>query len=201
MKIIGITGPTGAGKTTALNALTALGARVIDADAVYHELREESAPMREALLERFGVSILDGRGKIDRKRLGNVVFGDPAALADLNAVTHRFVTAEIERQEEAAAHEGCPAVAIDAIALIESGVAARCDAVVGILAPKELRVERIMAREGISEAYARRRVEAQQGDEFFRAGCTHILVNDGAEGAPAFAERALILFEQILEED
>ena len=194
MKIIGITGPTGAGKTTALNALTALGARVIDADAVYHELLEESAPMREALLERFGVSILDGRGKIDRKRLGNVVFGDPAALAGL-------VTAEIERQEEAAAHEGCPAVAIDAIALIESGVAARCDAVVGILAPKELRVERIMAREGISEAYARRRVEAQQGDEFFRAGCTHILVNDGAEEAPAFAERALILFEQILEGD
>ena len=84
MKIIGITGPTGAGKTTALNALTSLGACVIDADAVYHRLLEESLPMREALTARFG-DIGDGAGGIDRKKLGNVVFMDPAALAELNA--------------------------------------------------------------------------------------------------------------------
>ena len=90
MKIIGITGPTGAGKTTALGALTALGACIIDADAVYHRLLEESAPLREALTARFG-DICDQMGRIDRKKLGEQVFTDPAALADLNGITHRFV--------------------------------------------------------------------------------------------------------------
>ncbi|WP_130871152.1 dephospho-CoA kinase [Intestinimonas massiliensis (ex Afouda et al. 2020)] len=193
MKRIGITGPTGAGKTTALNALTSLGAHVIDADAVYHDLLESSAPMKEALTERFGTGILDDQGKIDRKALGNVVFADPQALSDLNAITHRFVLAEIDRQAARAEAEGRPAVAIDAIALIESGAAEGCDAVVGVLAPKEVRVRRIMAREGISEEYARKRVEAQQGDEFFRSRCTHILEN-GGQDPKAFEDQALALF-------
>ena len=201
MKIIGITGPTGAGKTTALRALADLGACVIDADAVYHRLLEESAPMREALTARFGASILDDGGKIDRKRLGNLVFGDPAALADLNAITHRFVEEEIARLEAQAAREGRPAVAIDAIALIESGVADRCDAVVGVLAPRELRVRRIMAREGIPEDYARRRVEAQREDEFYRTSCGYLLENNGEGDEAAFADRARTLFAELLEED
>lgn len=193
MKRIGITGPTGAGKTTALNALTSLGVHVIDADKVYHDLLESSIPMREALTNRFGAGILDGTGGIDRKALGNVVFADADALADLNAITHRFVLEEIERQTALAEAEGRPAVAIDAIALIESGAAEGCDAVVGILAPKQVRIRRIMAREGISEEYARKRVEAQQDDDFFRAHCTHILEN-GGEDAGAFEAQALALF-------
>ena len=201
MKIIGITGPTGAGKTTALRALADLGACVIDADAVYHQLLEGSAPMREALTARFGASILDDGGKIDRKRLGNLVFGDPAALADLNAITHRFVEEEIARLEAQAVKEGRPAVAIDAIALIESGVADRCDAVVGVLAPRELRVRRIMAREGIPEDYARRRVEAQREDEFYRTSCGYLLENNGEGDEAAFADRARTLFAELLEED
>ena len=200
MKIIGITGPTGAGKTTALRALADLGACVIDADAVYHRLLEESAPMREALTARFGASILDDGGKIDRKRLGNLVFGDPAALADLNAITHRFVEEEIARLEAQAAREGRPAVAIDAIALIESGVADKCDAVVGVLAPRELRVRRIMAREGIPEDYARRRVEAQREGEFYRTSCGYLLENNGEGDEAAFADRARTLFAQLLAE-
>ncbi len=196
MKRIGITGPTGAGKTTALNVLSALGAHIIDADQVYHHLLEDSAPLREALTGRFGTAILNQAGKVDRKALGNVVFADPEALADLNAITHRFITGEIDRQVARAEAEGRPAVAIDAIALIESGVGETCDAVVGILAPKEMRVRRIMAREGISEAYARKRVEAQQGDDFFRAHCTHILENQGSP--EEFAQKALALFQTLI---
>ena len=97
-KIIGITGPTGAGKTTALQALVELDAHIIDADAVYHALLESSATLRAELTARFGPSILDGEGRVNRKALGGVVFGDPAALADLNAITHRFILAEIDRQ-------------------------------------------------------------------------------------------------------
>ncbi len=197
MKIIGITGPTGAGKTTALGALRELGAWMIDADEVYHRLLEESAPLREALTARFG-DIQDKSGKIDRKKLGNVVFGDPAALSDLNAITHRFIGEEIDRQLSAARAEGRSAAAIDAIALIESGLWDRCDAVVGVVAPAELRVRRIMAREGIPETYARKRVNAQQGEEFFRTHCDYLLENTEHDTPEAFRARALALFTDIL---
>ena len=197
MKIIGITGPTGAGKTTALGALRELGAWMIDADEVYHRLLEESAPLREALTARFG-DIQDKSGKIDRKKLGNVVFGAPTALSDLNAITHRFIGEEIDRQLSAARAEGRSAAAIDAIALIESGLGDRCDAVVGVIAPAELRVRRIMAREGIPETYARKRVNAQQGEEFFRTHCDYLLENTEHDTPESFRARALVLFTDIL---
>ena len=196
MKRIGITGPTGAGKTTALNVLTELGAHIIDADQVYHDLLAHSAPMGAALTARFGSAILDETGQVDRKALGSVVFADPTALADLNAITHRFIIEEIDRQAAQAETEGRSAVAIDAIALIESGVGETCDAVVGILAPREIRIRRIMAREGIPEDYARKRVDAQQGDDFFRTHCTYILENQGT--AEEFAQKALALFNQLI---
>ena len=199
MKRIGITGPTGAGKTTALGALEDLGAWVIDADRVYHDLLANSAPLRAALTDRFGPSILDGAGRVDRKALGAVVFGNPEALADLNDITHRFILAEIDRQIARAEAEGRPAAAIDAIALIESGLGETCDTVVGILAPAELRVRRIVAREGISEDYARRRVAAQQGDGFYRAHCAHILENREGDAPETFRARALALFREILQ--
>ena len=108
MKRIGITGPTGAGKTTALQALAELDAHIIDADAVYHALLESSATLRAELTARFGPSILDGEGRVNRKALGGVVFGDPAALADLNAITHRFILAEIDRPPGRRSRGGAP---------------------------------------------------------------------------------------------
>ena len=189
MKILGITGPTGAGKTTALNVLTSLGACILDADAVYHDLLEQSRALREALTGRFG-DICDETGKIDRKKLGGVVFTDPAALADLNGITHRFMEAE---------QEGRPAAAIDAIALLESGFGAKCDATVAVVAPAELRVRRIMAREGIPEDYARKRVNAQKPESFFRESCDYVLENNEDDTPETFGARALALFLTILE--
>ena len=89
-------------------------------------------------------------------------------------------------------------MAVDAIRLIESGIGASCDAVVGILAPAGLRVRRIMAREGISEAYARKRVEAQPDDDFYRAHCSHILENGPEDTPETFRRRALALFRTLL---
>lgn len=199
MKLIGITGPTGAGKTTALRALEDLGAHIIDADGVYHRLLAESGALKGALTGRFGREILDGAGQVDRKALGSAVFGDPAALEDLNAITHRFILEDIRRQRAEARTRGCPAVAVDAIALIESGLGAECDVVVAVLAPLEVRIRRIMAREGISEDYARRRALAQKGDDFFRAHADHVLENGPGEDREQFAARARALFRSILE--
>ncbi len=198
MKLIGITGPTGAGKTTALGALEELGTVIIDADAVYHRLLAESAALRAALAERFGREILDGAGGLDRKRLGAVAFSKGQSLSDLNKITAGFICKELERLCAQAEAEGRNA-AIDAIRLIESGVGTRCGAIVGVLAPKELRIRRIMAREGISYEYALSRVEAQPEDAFFRRHCQYILYNDAAKTREAFRAEALRLFRRLLE--
>ena len=196
MTIIGITGPTGAGKTTALNELVRLGGRIYDADAVYHGLLRDSGELRRELEERFG-PLTDEKGEFQRKKLGAIVFADPAALADLNAIAHRYVVRAIVEELEQAKKQGVPCAAIDAIALFESGLADLCDATVAITAPPETRVRRIMAREGIPEEYARSRVAAQHSDAFFTSRCDHTLVNDHA--APEeFAAEARILFESIL---
>jgi dephospho-CoA kinase len=200
MKVIGITGPTGAGKTTALGALKSLGVHIIDADAVYHDLTAHSAGLREALQTRFG-DVFDEHGALDRKKLGAIVFQDPGALADLNAITHKLVGAEIDRQLRNAEREGRSAAAIDAIALLESGIASKCDVVVGVVAPEKLRIRRIMAREGISEEYARMRVAAQKGEDYFRKNCTHILESTEEDTPETFALRALALFADILKSE
>ncbi len=196
MIVIGITGPTGAGKTTALNELGALGGCILDADFIYHQMLESNSALRSELESRFGM-LTDSGGRFDRKKLGAVVFRDPSALTDLNAITHRYMEAEIKARLARAEQEGYPAAAIDAIRLVESGAAELCDVTVAITAPPEIRVRRIMAREGISEEYARARVAAQPSDTFYKEACDYLLVNDCADrkefGARARALLALIL--------
>ena len=198
MIIIGITGPTGAGKTTALREIEKLGGRVIDADALYHQLLESNIALQQELEERFG-PLRDAGGAIDRKKLGGIVFPDPAALSDLNAIAHRYVGEELDRRLDQAREEGCPLAAIDAIALLESGFGAKCDATVAVVAPAELRVRRIMAREGIPEDYARKRVNAQKPESFFRESCDYVLENNEDDTPETFGARALALFLTILE--
>lgn len=198
MKRIGITGPTGAGKTTVLKALESLGVGILDADEVYYDLLSGSEEMKKQLRERFGDGILDDGGAIDRKKLGSIVFADPAALLDLNRITHRYVGEELDRREALAAAAGVKAVAIDAIALIESGLGKSCEAVVCVLAPAEVRIRRIMARDGIPEEYARSRVEAQKPDSFYRENSDLVLENDGSVSPEVFAARALEALKQIL---
>lgn len=194
MTVIGITGPTGAGKTTALRVLEGLGARVLDCDAIYHALLRESRPLREELTARFG-PVFDEKG-LDRQKLGRMVWGDGQALGDLNAITHKYIIAQLEEALADAGRAGLPGAAIDAAALLESGAASLCDTTVAVLAPEEERIRRIMAREGISRDYAQVRVAAQKKPEWFAARCGHMLVNDGTE--EDFRAKALALFRTLL---
>ena len=171
--IIGITGGSGSGKTTLLKLLEEQGALVLDCDAVYHELLKTDREMLSAIEARFPGTVENGA--LQRKKLGAIVFADPQALLDLNAITHAAVKKEVLRQLETAPKH----CAIDAIGLFEGGLAELCDLTVAVTAPTEDRVRRIMARDGIPEDYARSRIAAQHPDEWFRERCDHILENNG----------------------
>ena len=171
--IIGITGGSGSGKTTLLKLLEEQGALVLDCDAVYHELLKTDREMLSAIGARFPGTVVSGA--LQRKKLGAIVFADPQALLDLNAITHAAVKTEVLRQLETAPKH----CAIDAIGLFEGGLAELCDVTVAVTAPREDRVKRLMARDGITREYAEKRLSAQHPDEWFRERCDCTLENDG----------------------
>lgn len=196
MTVIGITGPTGAGKSTALHELEKLGGAVIDCDAVYHGLLNKDPALQDELEQKFG-PLKDSQGVFDRKKLGTLVFRDPNALETLNAIVYPHIVRAVEALLHQAREQGVQAAAVDGITLFESGLGQRCDTTVAVIAPVEERVRRICLREGISEEYARARVAAQKQDDYFQSRCDHVLVND-CEHARDFAAKAKELFERIL---
>lgn len=195
MRILGITGPTGAGKTTLLREVEKLGGGVIDCDAVYHELLKSDTTLQNRLEQAFG-PLRDQAGAIDRKKLGAVVFHDPEKLETLNSIAWEAVVARTGALVEEYRAQGSALVAIDAIALLESPLRELCQLTVAVLAPTEVRVRRVMAREGISEEYAWARVKAQKPDRYFVENCDHVLVND-CETAEEFAQKAQEFLEPI----
>ena len=185
MIILGITGPTGSGKTTLLQHIVDRNGCVLDLDAIYHELLQTDKGLLRELEDRFPGVIRDGA--LDRKALGAIVFADPEALLDLNAITGKYILAETD---------GVPLAAIDAINLLEGELPGRCRATIAVIAPVETRVRRIMERDGIPEEYARARISAQRPNEYYAERCGFTLSNDSTR--EAFARKCDELLDQIL---
>lgn len=187
--ILGITGGSGCGKTTLLNQVQALGGLVLDCDEIYHRLLREDEALLRAIGARFPDTVSEGT--LQRKKLGQQVFSDPQALEDLNRITHTAVKQEVLRLLE-----GKPKLAaIDAIALFEGGLGELCDLTVAVTAPREDRVKRLMARDGIPREYAEKRLDAQHSDAWFRERCDYALENTG--NLPDFQAECLAFLRSI----
>lgn len=179
MTILGITGGSGSGKTTALHVLRELGALVIDADAVYHELLKTDQALLDTIEARFPGTVKNG--VLDRKALAAAVFSDSQALEELNRLTHPAVICETKRRLREHAMNGGSMAAIDAIGLIGSGLDKLCDRTFAVVADRETRLQRIMARDGLTCEQAAARIDAQLPDEFFVAHCSGVLHNNSTE--------------------
>ncbi|MBR5470838.1 MAG: threonylcarbamoyl-AMP synthase [Oscillibacter sp.] len=192
--VLGITGCTGAGKSTALEVLEELGGVVIDCDKVYHQMLAEDENMRNAINAAFP-GVFQADGKLNRQKLGQEVFSRKDRLEKLNQIVYTYLPPEVERRVAAM---DADLFAIDAINLLESGLDRLCDRTVAVTAPTELRVRRIMARDNITEQYARLRISAQNSDEYYRSKCDCEL-NNGSELPETFRKEAHIFFEKLLD--
>lgn len=176
---IGLTGPTGSGKSELSAWLAAQGAAIIDCDALAREVTVAGHPCLAKLAEAFSPQILRPDGSLDRARLASLAFSSEQGRLLLDSITHPYILALCHEREAAAVAAGYTCVVWDAPLLFESGLDADCTETVAVLASPETRLARIMARDGIAEDAARVRMMAQPDDAFYRDQATAVLQNDG----------------------
>lgn len=191
--LIGLTGGIACGKSTVIAMLAALGARTIDADRVTHRVQQPGTPVFKQIVAAFGRGVVAPNGALDRRKLGAVVFSDPAKLQQLEQIVHPAVRAEIRAFIDEAGRGGGyttrlgaivrPVVVIDAIKLIESGWVQDCEQVWVVTCPEEQQIERMMTTRGMSEAEARQRIAAQVPQASRLPYATVVIDNGGTQAA------------------
>ncbi|HSR30241.1 MAG TPA: dephospho-CoA kinase [Anaerolineae bacterium] len=174
--LVGLTGNIATGKSEVAKVLAELGACVIDADRVAHEVMQPGGPAYHAVVEAFGQDILAADGAIDRSKLGAIVFADPAALQRLEAAVHPATIAKVDRQ---IAEVREPVVVVEAIKLIEAGMHRLYDALWVVTAPRPLQIARLMSSRGFTRKEAEMRIDAQPPQEKKSALADVVIVNDG----------------------
>lgn len=177
MKILGLTGGSGTGKSAACTAFARLGCGVIDADATYRTLCDTCEPMLKEIQNVFG-DVFYTDEKLDRKKLGAIVFADAQKLQQLNAITHPYIRQAARDAFAAYSKRGCLLCIYDAPVLFEGQMETLCDKTCAVLAARNTRIARIVARDAITEEYAALRIDAQKDDAFYRERCDYIVQND-----------------------
>ena len=175
-RVIGLTGPIGAGTSTVAQMLRELGAKVLDADAIVHDEQSRGTVGYTAIVQAFGTKILREDKEIDRTKLAAEVFGDPAKLERLERIIHPRVVARIlEARKMLADRE---VLVVEAIKLLESGLRSICDEIWVVVTPRETLLQRLETR-GLGRAEAELRLRSQRSEEEFRAAADVVIENDG----------------------
>jgi dephospho-CoA kinase len=180
MLVVGLTGGICSGKSTVAAMFERLGAIVIDADRVAHELQVPGQLLFQAIVAAFGQQIVGEDGRIDRRRLGAIVFSDPKARARLEEILHPTIVEECERRIQQAGASGAAVCLLDAALLIESGRHARFDGMILVEASEAVQLERLMARMGLSREEAMQRIRSQVPLEEKRRHAKFVIENGGS---------------------
>ncbi len=186
IKFIGLTGPSGAGKGAAAKILSDMGFYHFDCDKIYHELLIPPSKCLDGIRLHFGNSVFFDDGDLDRKALAAIVFseeGRESKLPVLNSITHRYVLEEVLSRAEEMSRNGQLLFTVDAPTLIESGFDSQCDLVISVLADRDIRIERIMERDGLSDiSLAEARIDSQPEDSFYTEKSDCVIYNNGDMG-------------------
>lgn len=192
MTVLGLTGGTGCGKSTAAAYLQEKGARIIDADAISRALMQPGTAMLSEVAAHFE-GVLQPNGSLDRKKLASLVFHDEKLLAKLNSITHAYIIKEIEAALSASS---APLTVIDAPLLFEAGLDRLCDVTLCVLADTETRTARIMSRDGLTQEEAAARIQAQKSDAYYKNRCHYTLCNN--QGPEALKEALDAVLKEIV---
>lgn len=175
--IIGLTGPTGAGKSAVASIWSHMGAAVVDTDQLARQIVEPNSDVLQQLVRTFTPYILNEDGSLNRRALAKAAFSSPENQAKLNAITHPAIRTLTMQAIEKAAVSGCSCAIVDAPLLFEAGFDALCDHIVAVLAPNETRLTRIMQRDNLTEEEATQRMCVQNPDYFYRRDGVTVLHN------------------------
>ncbi len=180
MRVIGLTGGIGAGKSEVARVFRQAGVPVVDADCIAREQMRRGQPVYDEVVAAFGQGVLGPDGEVDRKALARLVFPDPARRETLNRITHPPVVEEVERRLAVLGEMGCEVAVVEAALLVETGLHTALDGLLVVTAPEEERIARVAARDHVGPEEVRLRVAAQVSDAERASVATWLLRNDGS---------------------
>ena len=178
MIVFGITGGSGAGKSTASQIFRELGVHVIDADKTARKVMRAGEKCLEELTGFFGEEILNADGSLNRKKLGGIVFSNPKKLGKLNGITHKYILSDIEKE---LSEQDCEYAAIDGAVIIGSEVRKLCKFLVSVMADYDVRLKRILSRDNMTEKEAVLRLQSQPKDEVYVENSKYLIYNNSSK--------------------